>query len=153
MKKVFYTIIILFSCNSFAQMDEVSLKHFNLNKKNVAISGYDPVSYFYSNPKKVKSSIQTKYEGVIYYFENERTKDKFIESPNKYMPQYGGWCAYALANKGELMNINPKTYKITDGKLYLFYDKFLSNTLGEWNKDEDGLKIKADNNWDIIIED
>ncbi len=122
-----------------------------MTKKNVAISGYDPVSYFNKNPLKGKPSINLKSEGVIYYFENEINRNVFMESTNKFTPQYGGWCAYALGEKGELMGIDPKTYKITDGKLYLFYNKFFTNTLNDWSDNEVSLIQKADNNWKKII--
>ena len=71
----------------------------------------------------------------------------FKKDPTKYEPQYGGWCAYAMGAKGEKVEINPETFKIVDGKLYLFYNRFFSNTLTDWNKDEAHLKKQADVNW------
>ncbi len=64
-----------------------------------------------------------------------------------YEPQYGGWCAYAMGNSGEKVEVDPETYKIVDGKLYLFYNKYFTNTLKSWNKDEAKLKSKADESW------
>jgi hypothetical protein len=52
-----------------------------------------------------------------------------------------------MGSKGEKVSIDPKTFKITNGKLYLFYNKFFNNTLTDWNKDETGLQHKADANW------
>ena len=71
----------------------------------------------------------------------------FNENPTKYAPQYGGWCAYALGNAGELVSINPLTYKILNGKLYLFYNSWGNNTLTSWNKNEQNLLKQADQNW------
>jgi len=70
-----------------------------------------------------------------------------------YMPQYGGYCAYAIAKKGEKVSINPKTFEIRDNKLYLFYDMFFTNTLDMWlENNPEQLKKQADDNWIKIIE-
>ena len=69
------------------------------------------------------------------------------KDPAKYEPVYGGWCAFALGDYGEKVEINPSSFKIIGGKTYLFYNKFFNNTLTSWNKDEANLKKKADQNW------
>ena len=122
-------------------------KEFNLSK-NVAIQGYDPVAYF-TQSKAVKGSkdLSATAEGVVYYFANAGNKDIFLKDWKKYEPQYGGWCAYAMGATGEKVEIDPETFKIIDGKLYLFYNKFFNNTLKSWNKDQSNLKQKADANW------
>ena len=125
-------------------------KQFNL-AEGVAISGYDPVAYF-SPGKAVKGSKENAvaYEGVTYYFSTAANKEEFKKNPAKYEPQYGGWCSYAMGAKGEKVEIDPKTFKIVDGKLNLFYNKFFNNTLTDWNKDETNLKKKADASWSKI---
>ena len=68
-----------------------------------------------------------------------------------YVPQYGGWCAYALGAKAKKVSIDPETYEIRDGKLYLFYNAFFNNTLESWL--EEGpkeLQKKADKNWEKL---
>jgi len=119
----------------------------NIDKEKIAVESYDLVSYFEGHPKEGKELYSTNYRGVIYYFSSKENKSKFNESPNKFLPQYGGWCAYAMGDSGELVEIDPETYKIVDGKLYLFYNKFFTNTLKSWNKDEINLKKSADINW------
>ena len=125
-------------------------KQFNLNE-GVAINGYDPVAYFTLN-KAVKGSKDNTvvHEAVTYYFSSAANKDAFIKNPAKYEPEYGGWCAYAMGAKGEKVEVDPKTFKIVNGRLNLFYNKFFNNTLTEWNKDEANLKKKADANWGKI---
>ncbi|MEJ0033358.1 MAG: YHS domain-containing (seleno)protein [Bacteroidota bacterium] len=91
------------------------------------------------------------YDGVTYYFSSASNKETFIKSPKSYEPQYGGWCAYAMGANGEKVEIDPETFKVLDGKLYLFYNAFFNNTLPKWNKDEGSLKTKADNNWKTIF--
>ncbi len=83
-------------------------------------------------------------------FSNALNKEKFLKNPSHYVPQYGGWCAYAMGANGEKVDVNPETFKIIDDKLYLFYNAFFNNTLKSWNKDEKNLKSKADSNWKKI---
>lgn len=117
----------------------------------VAIQGYDPVAYF-KQGKAVegKKEITHKHEGVTYYFSSASNKEQFVKDPSAYEPQYGGWCAYAMGATGEKVEIDPATFKVMDGKLYLFYNSLFNNTLPKWNKDEVSLKPKADKNWGSI---
>jgi len=148
MKKIFLLVVVaLISVTTFAQNATKRVKEFNLENK-VAIQGYDPVAYFtLKKAVKGKSSFTTTYEGVIYNFSSQANKDLFLKKPSSYEPQYGGWCAFAMGDYGEKVEINPETFKIIDGKLYLFYNAFFTNTLKSWNKDEINLKKKADTNW------
>lgn len=147
---LFIIYLIVFNLNSFSQDIIIRKKEF-LIEKGVAIGGYDPVAYFSKTPQKGKKELNYIYEGIKYQFVNETNKAAFIKTPLKFEPQYGGWCAYAMGNKGEKVEIDPETYKILNGKLYLFFHPFYNNTLTDWNKDEKNLKIKADANWEKII--
>lgn len=115
----------------------------------IFINGYDPVSYQVQNKAiKGKSEINYSYNGVKILFSSQENKNKFIKNTKKMIPAYKGWCAYAMAGKGELVKINPKTFKIINGKTYLFYNKGWTNTLKKWNKKPDAPQIKiADSNW------
>lgn len=136
----------LIVANLFAQTQAERVKHFNI-KKNVAIEGYDPVSYFDNKPQEGKPSISQVYKGITYQFVTAANQQKFKETPDQYEPAYGGWCAYAMGETGEKVKIDPETYKIISGKLYLFYNFWGNNTLKDWNKNEKQLKVKADQNW------
>ena len=151
--KIFLLFIILVSSLKLeAQQDVVASKHLNLNNDNVAVQGYDLVTYFEQNPQKGnKSSFVYSYKNVLYYFVSQKNKEIFIKNPVKYLPAYGGWCAYAMGDTGKKVEIDPETYKIVDGKLYLFYNKYFTNTLKYWNEDEKNLKEKANINWLKII--
>lgn len=124
--------------------------HLNLDN-SIAVQGYDPISYFEGKAVEGKKAISAKHQESIYYFFSEEHKKTFLKKPSKYAPQYGGWCAYAMGLNGEKVKINPETFKIIDGKLYLFYNAFFNNTLKDWNKNEKQLKVKADKNWEIIL--
>ena len=125
-------------------------KQFNL-EGSLAIDGYDPVAYFKSNKAiKGKKDLAVSHQGIIYYFSSVENKDAFKKSPSHYEPEYGGWCAYAMGEKGEKVSVDPGTFKIVDNKLYLFYNRFFNNTLKSWNKDEARLKKSADTHWKQI---
>ncbi len=133
-----------------AQSDNARQKNYNI-KKNIAIEGYDPVSYFDNKPAEGKDDLSFSYKGITYLFANHGNLNKFKISPEKYEPAFGGWCAYAMGATGEKVKIDPETFKIIDGKVYLFYNFWGNNTLKDWNKDEKSLKLKADQNWKKIV--
>lgn len=149
MKSLFlFAAISLLSMAASAQ-DATGLrkKHFNL-ETGVATGGYDPVSYFTQGKAiKGKKDQAVYHQGVTYYFSSAGNKELFKANPSKYEPEYGGWCAYAMGEKGEKVSIDPETFKIVNGKLYLFYNRLFNNTLKDWNKNEASLKAKADANW------
>ncbi|WP_153799861.1 YHS domain-containing (seleno)protein [Foetidibacter luteolus] len=126
-------------------------KEFNIEKSGLAIQGYDPVAYFTGKAKEGNEKITASYNGLLYRFASVENQKIFNATPEKYEPQYGGWCAYAMGAKGEKVEVDPETFKIINGKLYLFYNKFFNNTLKAWNKDEARLKTNADINWKKII--
>jgi len=148
MKKISILLFVAFlSASTFAQTTTKRVKDYNLENK-VALQGYDPVAYFLQKKAvKGKSTFTTTYEGIIYNFSSQANKDLFLKNPAGYEPQYGGWCAFAMGDYGEKVEIDPETFKIVNGKLYLFYNKYFNNTLRSWNKDEENLKRKADQNW------
>jgi len=152
MKVVFSVVFTVFfavlSTISFGQdATQVRKSQFNLDN-GIAISGYDPVAYFKeSKAIKGKRELAVFDQGITYYFSSGENKDEFKKDPPRYEPQYGGWCAYAMGKDGSKVEIDPGTFKIIDGKLYLYYNKFFNNTLKSWNKDEFNLKSKADINW------
>lgn len=151
MKKIFTSVLVLMlgftTINVEAQTD-VRKKHFNTNKSGLAIQGYDPVAYFESNKAiEGNQSFNLLVDGITYYFSSAQNKELFRANPAKFEPQYGGWCAYAMGANNEKVEIDPATFKILNGKLYLFYHTWVNNTLTKWNKEEAALKAKADNNW------
>ena len=137
----------------YSQSEEsVRKTHFNVDNNGLAIQGYDPVSFFGSNgPQEGKEEFSYKFRDITYRFANSESLDNFMASPEKYEPEYGGWCAYAMGESGEEVKIDPETFKIIDGKLYLFYNFLFNNTLKDWNANEKPLKLKADKNWKNII--
>ncbi len=146
MKNGLIFLLLISVTQLFAQNDALRVKHFNV-KKNIALDGYDPVSYFDNKPQEGSESIRTIYKGITYLFSSQNNLTKFKSNPDKYEPAYGGWCAYAMGESGEKVKVDPETFKIIDGKLYLYYNFWGNNTLESWNKNEAKLKQAGDRNW------
>ncbi len=147
MKKIILILFLFGSMRIIHAQSQSRIKHFNL-ENGLAIQGYDPIAY-YTLKKGVKGNKQyaANVDGVIYHFSSQTNKDLFLKDPKKFEPQYGGWCAYAMGATHEKVEIDPETFKIIDGKLYLFYHSWTNNTLTKWNADEKKLKPTADKNW------
>ena|SRR5687767_1805675 len=142
-------ICLMFSLGTMVgqAQSEIRMKQFNL-ENGIAIQGYDPVAYFVQHEAvKGRSEFMQTKDGVIYYFSTASNKELFRKNSVNYEPQYGGWCAYAMGETGEKVDVDPETFKIIDGKLYLFYNSLFNNTLPKWNKNETSLKKRADENW------
>ncbi|MEZ4875236.1 MAG: YHS domain-containing (seleno)protein [Flavobacteriaceae bacterium] len=117
-------------------------------KDGIAIDGYDVVSYFEGIAAKGSAEFTSDFEGVTFWFASEDHRMEFEKAPLKYAPQYGGYCAYAMGKSGEKVSINPTSFLITEGKLYLFYHRWGVNTLKKWKKEgPESLRVKADENW------
>ncbi|WP_158848918.1 YHS domain-containing (seleno)protein [Algibacter sp. L1A34] len=142
MKNIFILLFVVFGYSIYAQQT-----HFN-TKKGFVIEGFDVVSYFESTPQKGSDKYVSSYKGAKFKFYSQKNLNTFNNNPEMYIPQYGGYCAYAVAVKGEKVSIDPETFEIRDGKLYLFYNSWGINTLNSWlDESPNSLKIKADNNW------
>jgi YHS domain-containing protein len=150
MKRIIFLLAFCSAHYLFAQSGEARKNNFNV-KRNIAIEGYDPVSYFDRKPTKGGSKWAFNFKDVIYQFSSESNMAKFKANPERYEPAYGGWCAYAMGESGEKVKIDPETFKIVEGQLYLFYNFWGNNTLVDWNKNEKSLKAKAEQNWKKIL--
>lgn len=141
MKKNFLTVLFFFILLTVFGQEK------NLTSNQLAVSGYDLVSYFNNDsPQKGNKEHAVVYDSVTFYFASEKNRSIFKHAPEKYLPQYGGWCAYAMA-RGKNVQINPQAYLVDEGKLYLFYKTSWNNTQLKWLKNPTELKLKADANW------
>jgi YHS domain-containing protein len=115
----------------------------------VALQGYDVVGYFSDNkPVKGNGDHVVYLDGLAYLFANEEHKHLFESNQDKYVPQYGGWCAFGTA-VGKKIPSDPTAWRIVDGKLYLNLNERVQKI---WSKDISGYTKKADTRW-IIIKD
>ena len=116
----------------------------NYSISTPGISGYDAVAFFTEGKPVMGNGWNVSdYNGVMYAFANEKNKKMFEANPEKYLPAYGGYCAYGVA-VGKKFVADPNTWKIVDGKLYLNLDKDIQK---KWLKDIPDYIKKADKNW------
>jgi YHS domain-containing protein len=129
-----------------------ALKHYNLNAaRPLAVQGYDVVAYFtLGKAAKGKRELASTYRGVSYHFSTVEHRKLFASDPEKYLPTYGGWCASAMGAKGTKVEIDPATFKVKGGRLFLFYNGTFSNALIDWNKREREWEPAADANWKTL---
>ncbi|MGK0370473.1 MAG: YHS domain-containing protein [Glaciecola sp.] len=133
---------IAFSAFTFAADIDV-----NTSENDLAIQGYDSVAYFtQSAPVKGTSEFTATYKNAIYQFSNAQNRDLFRQQPEKYAPQFGGFCAFGVTMDRKF-DTDPTAFKIVDDKLYLNLNAKVQK---RWLSDTSNLINTADNNWDGI---
>jgi YHS domain-containing protein len=121
----------------------------NLDRDGVALEGYDPVAYFTdSKPVKGSPPFRSSYDGAAYIFASADHKAKFDAEPARYVPQFGGYCAYA-ASIDTISPIDPQYWEIVDDRLVLQHNK---KAWDLWHKDAAGNLVKADQNWPGLVD-
>jgi YHS domain-containing protein len=121
----------------------------NVNSEGVAIDGYDPVAYHQpSGALHGKSEFQTEWQGAVWYFANAENRDAFLADPDRYAPQYGGWCAFALSQGEYASDTDPsEAFTVIEGKLYLNWSRQVKRN---WERDAAHHIEVADQNWPTV---
>ncbi|MEM1316419.1 MAG: YHS domain-containing (seleno)protein [Pseudomonadota bacterium] len=118
------------------------------NWRGHAIRGYDPVAYFTEGrPVEGSSDHELEHDGATWRFASAENLARFQADPAAYAPQYGGYCAWAVA-QGKTASIDPEAWKIVDGKLYLNYNASIQE---RWEADIPGFIEAADANWPSVL--
>jgi len=114
----------------------------------VAIDGADPVAYFEEGRHvEGRSDFEAEWQGATWRFASAAHRDLFRAEPEKYAPQYGGYCAWAVS-QGYTAPIDPEAFTIVEGKLYLNYDEDIQ---AKWQKDRAAWIEAADENWPGVL--
>ena len=139
--------VIAVSALSFASLSLAAGVEVNADSNDLAIKGYDPVAYFVDN-NAVQGNAQysAAYNDAIYYFSSAEHRDLFKQSPAKYAPQFGGYCAFGVT-KQQKFDVDPEAFKIVEGKLYLNLNK---NVQKRWIKDIPGNVSEGNEIWQEI---
>jgi len=117
----------------------------------IAIRGYDPVAYFTEGEPVAGSPAHTfEWKGVTWRFVNVGHRERFADNPEMYAPAYGGYCAWAVAAKGELYSIDPHAWRIVDGTLYLNYSDAIQQ---RWEQDISGFIEQGNERWPQVMAD
>ena len=116
----------------------------NTDRKGLAVDGYDVVAYFVEG-RAVAGNAAFEHDlgGVRYRFASAANRERFVQEPQRYLPQYGGFCAYAVS-KGYTADTDPLAWKVVDGRLFLNYDRSVQKI---WEEDIPGRIAKGDANW------
>ena len=115
---------------------------------NVAVQGHDVVAYFTEGrPVEGQRAFSTDYQGAEFRFVSQQNLDAFLAEPEAYAPQYGGYCAWAVA-QGDRAKGDARYWAIVDGRLYLNYNQ---NIQDDWNEDRAGFITQADENWPNVL--
>ena len=127
-----------------------NISAYNLPASKLALQGYDPVTYIKDGKaSKGEAARSATHNGVIYRFSSAENLSAFQADPERYLPAYGGWCATAMA-KGEKVEVDPKNFKVTNGRLFLFFNAWYGDAKKAWLKDEAGQEKLADAYWQKI---
>ncbi|MEI4235261.1 YHS domain-containing (seleno)protein [Roseovarius sp. D22-M7] len=116
----------------------------------VAIRGTDPVAYFREGrPVTGDAAFEAKWNGARWRFSSAANRAEFVAAPERFAPQYGGFCAWAVAARGKLYSTQPRNWSVVDGKLYL---NFNDDIQSKWEADIPGFIARADRRWPGIVQ-
>tara|TARA_B100000749_G_scaffold280455_1_gene276746 strand:- start:185223 stop:185660 length:438 start_codon:yes stop_codon:yes gene_type:complete len=140
MKSILIITLSLVLNVACAGAEKINTSYFS----GVAIDGYDVVAYHTEEAAIAgKDEFKATYKNATWKFSSEDNRKLFLENPEHYLPQYGGYCAYAVS-KGSTADIDPTIFALVNGKLYLNYNK----SVGEkWEKNKEKYIPLADKNW------
>jgi YHS domain-containing protein len=125
-------------------MSTVALAGDFFETDGVALHGYDPVAYFVAAaPQKGQAQYSYEYKGSKFYFASDANRRAFMEAPEKYAPQFGGYCAYGTS-QGYKVSTQPDAFAVVKDKLYLNYNKKVQEI---WRQDVPGNIDRAEKNW------
>ena len=141
-------IVIAAGQQSTPTYSRAYLHSYNLDSTGLALEGYCPVTYHTHNVARQGSAeFASTYNGVDYHFVSAAAKRMFESNPEKYIPAYGGWCAYGMAIQDKFP-IDPTNFKIVNGRLMVFLRNQNVDALAKWNQGDDQAQIvKADAHW------
>ncbi len=143
--RFFLGIFLVLASLQAAAVDPVFTSLFS----DKAIRGYDTVAYFTQDSAvEGKDEFATEYMGATWLFASQEHLDLFLASPEKYAPQYGGYCAYAVS-QNTTASIKPELFTIVDGKLYLNYNESIND---KWRANKANFIVDADKNWPGLVD-
>ena len=116
---------------------------FSRDSERVAIQGYDVLSYLEKRAEKGRKEFSLEHGGVHWYFSNADHREQFRRDPERFLPQYGGFCAYSVS-RGYPATADPRAFALEGGKLYLFFDKAVQTV---WEQERSSRISAADRNW------
>lgn len=147
MKRILIAItlyVLMTASSSFAGIELNTTTGWTLQGAPLAVHGFDPVAYFTQDEALLgDAQFSTEYKEGTYRFVSEENKQLFLKNPSKYVPQYGGYCAFGTA-KGKKFDGDPRLFKVVGGRLYFNLNP---DVYEKWLMDPPGYIKQADENW------
>lgn len=147
-KTIVFFIAVGLSTTTYAQDKKAN----NIDDSKIALQGYSPVSYLdLGLAQRGSKQYKSVYQGISYYLTSAEQKAAFEENPNKYMPQYGGFCAFGIY-AGAKFRVDPNKFLVSNGKYYLFLNDLEVDAKQLWIGESDQAKLErmADTNWEKL---
>jgi YHS domain-containing protein len=139
-------VLVAIFCTVIAALPAQTRSTFNSNR-GVALDGYDVVAYFVDGrPMKGNPAFNHAWQGTTWRFVSAANRDAFAAEPERYAPQFGGYCAYGVS-RGYAVDIDPAAWSIVEGRLYLNYSKSVQRT---WEGDRETYIRRAEAQWPAI---
>jgi YHS domain-containing protein len=129
--------------NQWRTYRRAKVEAFSRDGEGIALQGYDVVTYLGAHAEKGKKELAVQYRGTTWLFATAEHRDLFTKDPERYLPAYGGFCAYSVG-RGYPATADPRAFTIDGGRLYLFFDKAVQAV---WEQDRSRLTARADHNW------
>lgn len=145
-KNISILVVMALSINLAVAQDK---KAYNIDNSNIALEGYSPVSYLdLGIAQKGLKQFKSEHEKVVYYFTDAEQKKKFDKNPSKYLPQYGGYCAFGVY-AGAKFRPDPNKFIVKDGKYFLYLYNIELDAQQLWLAEKNHAKLvgKANENW------
>ena len=146
-KKVVLTLLIATGIQGFAQDKKAN----NIDNSNIALQGYSAVSYLdLGLAQRGDKNFKSEYKKVMYYFTSNEQKELFDKSPEKYLPQYGGYCAFGVY-AGAKFRVDPNKFIVNNGKYYFYLNNVELDAKQLWlAENHKTLVKKANTNWNKL---
>ncbi|MDC8003954.1 YHS domain-containing (seleno)protein [Aureisphaera galaxeae] len=147
-KSMIVVAVCLLMTTAYAQDNKAN----NIDNSNIALQGYSPVSYLDLNlAQKGNKQFKSEYQKVVYYFTSKEQKAAFDKNPSRYLPQYGGFCAFGTY-AGAKFRVDPNKFLVKDGKYYLFLNNVELDAKQLWlaEKNHGKLTQVANKNWENL---
>ncbi len=126
----------------------------NVSDGGLALEGYDPVSYFDLQPIRGRAELTATHDGIRYRFANRDNRGRFLAAPERFLPRFGGWCAFGMGMTeadmglpGERYPVDPESYEIVGGELFLFYRSPVIDARERWRRDREQKLRRAEETW------
>lgn len=147
--KTFNIVLVLFTLLAGVSLSAQDKMAHNIDNSNIALQGYSAVSYLdLGLAQRGSKNFKSDYKKVTYYFTSAEQKATFDKSPSKYLPQFGGYCAFGVY-AGAKFRVDPNKFMVKDGKYYLFLNNVELDAQQLWMAENNHSKLKnvADKNW------